>query len=80
MTIILLSVYIQEKKGSFNKEQVSFVPSVHQLIGNKPFVKLIIPWICDVSIITIYSSMLPFFLNSFFFKCDNKSSKILQRK
>ena len=64
LTIILLSVYVQEKKGSFNKEQVSFVPSMHQLMGNKPFVKLIIPWICDVSIITIYSSMLPFFLNA----------------
>ena len=64
VTIILLSINIQEKKGSFNKEKVSFVPSVHQLMNNKPFVSLIIPWICDVSIITIYSSMLPFFLNA----------------
>ena len=64
VTIILLSINIQEKKGSFNKEQVSFVPSVHQLMNNKPFMRLIIPWICDVSIITIYSSMLPFFLNA----------------
>ena len=63
LTIILLSVNVQEKKGSFNKEKVSFVPSIHQLMNNKPFVTLIIPWICDVSIITIYSSMLPFFLN-----------------
>ena len=63
VTIILLSLNVQEKKGSFNKEKVSFVPSVHQLLNNKPFVTLIIPWICDVSIITIYSSMLPFFLN-----------------
>jgi MFS family permease len=53
----------KKKKGSFNKEKVSFVPSIHQLMNNKPFVTLIIPWICDVSIITIYSSMLPFFLN-----------------
>ena len=64
LTIILLSVYVQEKKGSFNKENVSFVPSLHQLMSNKPFVKLIIPWICDISVITIYSSMLPFFLNA----------------
>ena len=63
LTIILLSVNVQEKKGSFNKEKLSFVPSVHKLMNNKPFVALIIPWICDVSIITIYSSMLPFFLN-----------------
>ena len=64
VSIILLSVNIQEKKGSFNKEKVSFVPSVHQLINNKPFVSLIIPWIIDVSIITLYSSMLPFFLTA----------------
>ena len=63
LTIILLSVNVQEKKGSFNKEKVSFVLSVHQLMNNKPFVILIISWIYDVSIITIYSSMLPFFLN-----------------
>ena len=31
----LLSVNVQEKKGSFNKEKVSFVPSVHQLMNNK---------------------------------------------
>ena len=64
VSIILLSVNIQEKKGSFNKEKVSFVPSVHQLIKNKPFVSLIIPWVLDVSIITLYTSMLPFFLNA----------------
>ena len=64
LTIILLSVYVQEKKGSFNKENLSFVPSLHQLINNKAFIKLIIPWICDISVITIYSSMLPFFLNA----------------
>ena len=49
---------------SFNKENLSFVPSLHQLINNKAFIKLIIPWICDISVITIYSSMLPFFLNA----------------
>ena len=51
LSIILLSVNVQEKKGSFNKEKVSFVPSTHQLINNKPFLSLVIPWIIDVSII-----------------------------
>ena len=64
VTIILLSVNIQEKKGSFNKEKFSFMPSLNQLINNKPFISIIIPWICDMSIMTIFSSMLPFYLNT----------------
>ena len=64
VSIILLSVNIQEKQGSFNKEKFSFIPSLNQLINNKPFLSMIIPWICDMSIMTIFSSMLPFYLNS----------------
>ncbi len=64
VSIILLSVNIQEKKGSFNKEKFSFLPSFNQLINNKPFLTMIIPWICDMSIMTIFSSMLPFYLNA----------------
>ena len=64
VSIILLSVNVQEKKGSFNKEKFSFIPSINQLINNKPFLTMIIPWICDMSIMTIFSSMLPFYLNS----------------
>ena len=64
VSIILLSVNVQEKKGSFNKEKFSFIPSLNQLLNNKPFISMIIPWICDMSIMTIFSSMLPFYLNS----------------
>ena len=64
VSIILLSVNVQEKQGSFNKEKFSFIPSINQLINNKPFLSMIIPWICDMSIMTIFSSMLPFYLNS----------------
>ena len=64
VSIILLSVNIQERKGSFNKEKFSFLPSVNQLINNKPFISIIMPWVCDMSIMTIFSSMLPFYLNS----------------
>ena len=64
VSIILLSVNVQEKKGSFNKEKFSFIPSLNQIINNKPFISMIIPWICDMSIMTIFSSMLPFYLNS----------------
>ena len=64
VSIILLSVNVQEKQGSFNKEKFSFIPSLNQLINNKPFLSMIVPWICDMSIMTIFSSMLPFYLNS----------------
>ena len=64
VTIILLSVNVQEKKGSFNKESFSFMPSVNQLLNNRPFISIIIPWVCDMSIMTIFSSMLPFYLNA----------------
>ena len=64
VSIILLSVNVQEKKGSFNNEKFSFLPAFNNLINNKPFLNMIIPWICDMSIMTIFSSMLPFYLNS----------------
>ena len=64
VSIILLSLNIQEKQGSFNKEKFSFIPSIIQIINNKPFLSMIIPWVCDMSIMTIFSSMLPFFLNA----------------
>ena len=64
VSIILLSVNINEKKGSFNKEKFSFMPSLNQLFNNRPFISIMIPWICDMSIMTIFSSMLPFYLNA----------------
>ena len=63
VSIILLSVNVKEKKGSFNKEKVSFMTSLNQVYNNKSFMSLIIPWICDVTIMTIFSSLIPFYLN-----------------
>ena len=64
VSIILLVLNIQEKKGSFNKEKFSFMPSINQLVNNKPFLSMLVPWICDMSITTIFSAMLPFYLNA----------------
>ena len=63
LSIILLSLEIKEKNSSFNTDSLSFIPSLYQLINNKPFFSLLFPWILDVSITTIFSTMLPFFLN-----------------
>lgn len=62
-SIVYLSFVIQEKSESFNPEPMEFIPSLYQLWNNKPFLTLITPWVIDVAIMTIYSSMLPFFLN-----------------
>ena len=63
LSIILLSLEIKEKNDSFNTDSMSFIPSLYQLIHNKPFFSLIIPWLLDVTIMNIFSTMLPFFLN-----------------
>ena len=63
LSIILLSLEITEKNDSFNTDSMSFIPSLYQLIHNKPFFTLITPWVLDVTIMTIFSTMLPFFLN-----------------
>lgn len=63
ISIILLSLKVREKHKSFNNEPMRLIPSLYQLINNKPFLSLIIPWIFDVTIMTIFSTMLPFFLN-----------------
>lgn len=62
-SIALLSLNIKERCDSFNTDSMDFIPSLYQLITNKPFLSLIVPWILDVTIMTIFSTMLPFFLN-----------------
>lgn len=63
MTILLLSWKVKEKRTSFNKEASHFLPSLYRLLNNKPFLKLITPWIIDIMISTTFATMLPFFLN-----------------
>ena len=62
-SIVLLSFTIKERSESFNTDSMDFIPSLYELITNKPFLSLITPWILDVTIMTIFSTMLPFFLN-----------------
>jgi Na+/melibiose symporter-like transporter len=63
-SIILLAVGVKEKNKNLNKlESMKFIPSLYQLVQNKPFRKLLVPWIIDVLISTIFATMIPFFLN-----------------
>lgn len=62
-SILLLCWKIKERNSSFNKEPVHFLPSLYRLVKNRPFIKLIVPWIIDILITTTFSTMLPFFLN-----------------
>ena len=63
VTIIAISLYIKEKKGSFNEQKTYFIPALFNILNNRPFLKLLIPWIIDVTISTIFATMLPFFIN-----------------
>ena len=63
-SIILLSVTYKEKKKSFREDEQSYiVPKFFRIWNNTPFMKLLIPWILDVTISTIFATMLPFFLS-----------------
>ena len=62
ISITILCWKIKEKNNT-NENENSFIPSLYQLIENKPFVNLITPWIIDIMITTVFATMLPFFLN-----------------
>jgi len=63
LSIILLSIFIKEKASQVCDQKPYFIPSIFNIINNKPFVKLIVPWILDTTISTIFATMLPFFIN-----------------
>jgi len=63
ISIIVLALKIDENKKSFNQdEKVSMVSSFFRLGNNKPFMRFIWPWIIDVTVTSIFATMLPFFL------------------
>ena len=39
------------------------IPKLYQLLNNKPFGLLFWPWIIDLTVVTTFSTMLPFYLN-----------------
>ena len=55
---------IKEKKINIEKkDKADVVPKFFRIINNAPFMKLLVPWILDVTISTIFATMLPFFLS-----------------
>jgi len=63
VSIILLALKIKENKKSFNdEEQVYMIPTFFRLLNNKPFMRFLWPWILDVTVTSIFATMLPFFL------------------
>ena len=62
-SIIILSFVISEKKNVVSNRSKSYVvPKFYRILNNVPFMNLLIPWILDVTISTIFATMLPFFL------------------
>jgi len=62
-SIILLCNRIKEKKHVQKTEDENhIIPTLIRMINNKPFIRLLIPWIIDVTITQIFATMLPFFI------------------
>lgn len=64
-TIVILCNGINEKKDSFNnnEEDNYIIPTLFRMINNKPFLGLLCAWIIDATILQIFATMLPFFIN-----------------
>jgi len=63
-SIILLCNKIKEKKHSQKTEDENhMIPTLMRMVNNKPFIRLLIPWIIDVTITQIFATMLPFFIS-----------------
>lgn len=62
-TIIILCNRIKERKHEPKSENDSYlIPSLIRITNNKPFMRLLIPWIIDSTISQIFATMLPFFI------------------
>jgi Na+/melibiose symporter-like transporter len=53
---------VKEKEHKHLEDNL-FIPSLFRLMNNKPFIGLLIPWVLDILVSTIFGSMLPFYLN-----------------
>ena len=62
-TIILISNRIKEKKHeNKNENEGHFIPTLFRLYNNKPFMYLLLPWIIDITIAQIVTTIFPFFI------------------
>lgn len=70
ISITLLCIFIKEKyclqqeNSSSSQKNESILSKIYQMLKNRPFISLIFPWVIDVSSSTIFSTMLPFYLNT----------------
>jgi len=71
VSITLLCIFIKEKycfaddsSSIISYKHESILSKIYQMLKNKPFLSLIFPWVIDVSSSTIFSTMLPFYLNT----------------
>lgn len=63
LSIIFLTTIVKENKKSFNSHEKSYiVPTLYRMMMNKPFIKLLLPYVLDVLITQILATMLPFFI------------------
>ena len=64
VSIILLCNYYKEKKDTQRTDKDKYIiPTYYRLLSNKPFLRLVIPWIIDVTLAQIFATMLPFYIS-----------------
>lgn len=55
--------YYKEKKDTNRTENDKYIiPTYYRLLANKPFLRLVVPWIIDITVVQIFATMLPFFI------------------
>lgn len=65
VSIALLGYYIKEKyiiDSSMKDNHRHFIPSLTNMLKNKPFISIILPYILDNIILAIFATMLPFYI------------------
>lgn len=64
ISVGLLFLFIKEKDNTnITTYKAGIIPKLYQLTKNKPFKMLFIPWVIDLTVVSTFSTMLPFYLN-----------------
>lgn len=62
ISIILMSIFLKEKDIGDNIKESSLSSSLNQYLNNKPFLSIVYPYIIDNVILSIFATMLPFYI------------------
>lgn len=61
LSIVMLSVYIKDNAVQ-GEQKKNILVTLNQLKRNKAFLLLLLPWIFDVTVTTVFATLLPFYI------------------